>query len=628
MDELKLTDGDLALRVDPSRRNVRLLRRGKPLPWLISLSRAKVSVAPHGRPDSARRYPVRLDALAERRLGPGRVQWFGEVAGAGVALEAELVHGAVRFSITAIGTGDAQIVSAVWPGELLFAGPRREVCWSDAQQGSLFRSDGTPWTGSVAWDHAAMRVYGFTCGDETLAVIVETPLDAEATFADDGSDNLRSILEFQPSLGSLAYARSVRLVPLDGGGHVAVANAFREYARGHGLWRSWEERVEENPNVAKLKGGFIACAGYFRDEGADQVGALTQMKKMGFDRGYVFSPKLFKFGHGWDGIAEMNRMADVQLEQIHRLGYVTAPFLQVEEANESVGPHRFAVGADGERIKRWQINDQEFYEIAKWRVPNMLPQLDDGLRACSGIHFDTLTAMPLVEHWGARPYDRRGDARLRCEIARYYRRRGKVIGAESMRDWGTGVCDLQTSKRFAPVAEHDRRVWTIPLTDLVYHDAVIRSIWEHHAYDDGHSVRSAVGRQYHPFGQELTDLLTCSPPVLFPEGMLYQFQLIPVKNAEGEEDFRVDRAHATLYRKRFDDPRTRAALPRALRVCKLNEVHGTARMTGHRFLDADRPDVQETEFDSGLHVIVNFGAEPYTLPGGRDVPARGSRVEP
>ena len=83
----------------------------------------------------------------------------------------------------------------------------------------------------------------------------------------------------------------------------------------------------------------------------------------------------------------------------------------------------------------------------------MLAQLDEHLVESKGIHFDTLTAAKLIEHRGERPYDAASDARLRNEIADYYRKRGKVICSESMRDWANLRQDLATSKTFAPFSE-------------------------------------------------------------------------------------------------------------------------------------------------------------------------------
>ena len=623
---IELRHGSLLVSVDPASGRIGFERAGKRLPWELDFGSFALVVR-SGEAETTHR--AQLGALAFRRLGPARAQWIGDVGGAGVALNVDLDAEGLAVTLSPTGTGAAEPVSAAWDRAVNFAASEREACWSDGAQGRLFRSDGKPWAQSLEWRHTAMRVFGFTADGASLAVIVETPFDAEAKLADDGARSMGASFAMRPSLGKLAYARRIRFVPLVGAGHVAVAGAFRAYARRHGMWKSFEERVDENPEVEKLRGAFVACAGYWWDEGADHVAAMKKMRAMGFEHGWLFSPKFFCFDPEWTqslGV-EANRVADARIAEIQALGYLCAPFMQVEEAGPSIGMDKFAVGPGGERILRWEIGERKFWEIAKWRLPGMLPVFDDALQECAGIHFDTLTAMRLVEHWGERAYDRAGDVRLRMDVADYYRRRGKVICSESMRDWGITRCDLSTSKTFAPVGTRDGRVWTAPLTDLVYHDSTVRSHWEHHSYDDNRGVRDLIHRAYHPFGMELTDLLTASPPVLFPEGTLYTYELKDVTGPDGVKDVEVDWTRAHVYRKRLSDPETQAALPKALRVCKLNARHGVSRMTSHRFLDPRSPMVQESEFASGLRVVVNFGDEPFTMSDGRTVQARGSIVE-
>ena len=622
-----LAEDDLRVALDAGK--LTFERAGARLPWVLDLSdSAVVSVRGRSMGSSERSVPIRLSGLTLRRLSPTRLQWIGEVAGAGVALEIELADGAVVFAISPIGTGDADVVSAVWPGDLHLRGRAREVCWSDYVQGALFRADGKPWTASNDWTHSACRFFGFTCDGATLAVIVDTPFDAGVAFNDDGKDEMTSRLTFGPSMETLRYARRVRFLPLADAGHVAVANAFRDYAQKHGLWKSFDERCDENPNVAKLKGAFMAGAGYFWDDGADTVGAMKTMRKMGFEHGYLFSPKCITAGREWMTLGvEANRLTDAQLNEIQDLGYLCAPFLQVEEAATAIGEEKFARDAAGSIIKRWQIDEDEFYEIAKWRVPAMLPAYDDRLQACNGIHFDTVTAMRLTENYGEGPYGREDDARLRMKVVDYYRRRGKVLASESMRDWGIAHVDLSTSKNFAPVHPPDHRIWTVPLTDLVYHDSTVRTHWEHHSYDDDRCVHNLTHRHYHPFGMELDDLLTCSPPVLFPEGKLYEFAHREITLPGGRHELEIIWSQAKPYSKRITDPATQAALPKALRVCRLNERHGVARMTAHRFVDGSSPMVQQSQFKTGLQVTVNFGDEPFTLSDGRTVDARGALVD-
>jgi len=52
---------------------------------------------------------------------------------------------------------------------------------------------------------------------------------------------------------------------------------------------------------------------------------------------------------------------------------------------------------------------------------------------------------------------------------------------------------------------------------------------------------------------------------------------------------------------------------------------GYAEMTDHRFLSPDRA-VQQTRFANGVAITVNFGDQPFTLPDGETVAARGFLV--
>jgi len=627
MDALEIRCGSLTAFLDDGGAVLRLRRARDLLPWRIDLQDTSQLTVRSGSAETSHR--IRLADLTLNRLSPHCVQWVGEISDAPVALEIDLQPDGLSFRIATPQAGKAIPIAATWPGAILASGDSREICWSDSRQGALFRNDGQPWKHSFDWTGSVMRLGGITCDGESLAVIVETPFDARSRLSDDGQQSVSFAVEFLPSLGSLAYARRVRLLPLKESGYVAIANAFRKYAQDNGLWMSWDARVDANPNVAKLKGAFVACAGYFHDDQADISGAMKKMKALGFQRGYLFSPKFITPDDAtWmlQG-SSPNRMTDDHLRKIQDLGYLCAPFLQVEQAAPAVGPELFATDLAGRHIDRWQMGDTRYFEVAKWRVLHTLPRFDELVQSCNAIHFDTLTAAGVVEHAGERSYDRTGDARLRTDIAEYYRRRGKVVAAEGMRDWGVRVCDLGTHKMFTPCDENDSRIWRVPLTDLVYHDSFIRCQWEHHAYDDGSNVLELTWRRYHPFAQYLTDLLTASPPVLFPEGMLVRPGTREVAAPDGTRRLEVRRDRCKLYRKRFTDPETQAALPKALRACRLNERHGTARMTSHRFLDDASPFVQESEFDTGLHVIVNFSDEPYVLSNGRTVAARAARID-
>lgn len=629
MGKVSLEQGALRVEYEPERRALRVLREGRETPWEVDLGQARVRTAPRGQ-KGGEWSPLRLEELVFQPLTATRAQWLGTVGGAEVALEVGLEAGAVICTVTDLARGRAVVTGAVWPGRIEGRGSGREIAWSGYNQGHVFRADGEPWAAEWRQDDMAMRWLGLTAEGQGLAIVVETPMDAVTRGADDGEAAASAEVEFVPALGELRYARRLRLIPLGEGGHVALAKAFRRYAQGHGLWLSWEERVARKPVVERLLGAFVACAGYWRDREADHVGVMRRMREYGFERGYLFSPRLGAHGTGWHqrmGV-EPNYLPPEEIAAIEALGYLTAPFLQAEEADASAVPEEmFARDEGGGKIQRWQIGETRYYEIAKDRALALLPALAGLVADCSAVHFDTLTAMPLVENWGGLAYDRRGDAALRRQMARYFHEQGKLICAEDMYDWAVEVCDLGTSRVFSPASPLYPRTWTAPLDGLVYHDSFVRIGWEHWAYDDARHVHELWLAGLHPWGQEVMDLLTCSPPVLFPEGLMYGYEHEVVRGPDGEERWETLWDRPYLYTKRFSDPETQAALPKALRACELHRRHGVSELVSHRWLPGGEPYVQETEYASGLRVVANFGDEPWPLPGGGAVPPRSAVTE-
>lgn len=609
---------------------------GLRLPWRIDINERSTWVQVKVGSEIVR-HPVKLTALKGQRLSPTRFHWIGEIAGAGVGLELEIVGAALLFSVAPTCTGPNTLVAASWPGAVSCEGRARETVWASGNmgQGTLFRADGQVWEAVTAWESNTMRLAGMTCDGASLALIVETPYDAQSRMTDDGERTLSHQVEFGPSLGELAYTRRVRLVPTPEPGYISIARVFRDYARDHGMWTSWEERVAVAPEVAKLKGAVFCFAGYLCDDDADIVGTMKQLRAYGFERGYLYSPKLRTFddAHWGRNIGKLNSMSDGQIRDIQALGYLCAPFLQIEEATAAVGETLLARDASGQPIRRWQIGDTVYNEIVKWRVAGMMPRLDEEIAGAMAVHLDTVTAMPLVEHWGQRSYDRAGDVRGRRAIAGYYRRQGKVICGESLRDWANDVCDIATSRHFVPrfgprtgYTGGAERLWTVPLADLVYHDSCIRIGWEHWYYNDSSSVYDYDQTTWHPFAMPLMDLLTASPPVLFPEGSMYCYDWERVTAPDGRVSHTAHPNRPRVYRNRFSDPALQAVLPAALRVCRLNTRHGTARMLSHRYVDSGSPLIQETTFDSGLRVVANFSDEPFILDG-KTVAARSALSE-
>jgi len=356
------------------------------------------------------------------------------------------------------------------------------------------------------------------------------------------------------------------------------------------------------------------------------------LRKFGFCRGYLLTPRLYTFDDdNWSAAmgGPVNILPDSAIKEIQDIGYLCAAFLQVEEATEAVGPRLLAVDPEGKPILRWRIGQYDFFEIAKPQVLRMLPRLDDAVFPCAAIHYDTVTAMSLIENRGEERYGREEDAYWRTKLLEYYCQMGKAVFSEGMKDWAVPWMDCGSHRSFSPFARGGKkRVWTVPLEDIVFHDCLIRSHYEFLAWNDASYLD---GEEYvtdfWPFGQVLSCYLTMSPPVLFPEGRMYRYPIRTETDPDGTRRRRRDNSTREVFSVRHTDPAFTAVLPEVLAVCRLCERHGTSRMTRHRFVDPSSPFVQETEFSSGLRVTVNFGDEPYAAGGKTVFPRTAVREE-
>jgi hypothetical protein len=92
-------------------------------------------------------------------------------------------------------------------------------------------------------------------------------------------DRLAIAPEWDTQKGQFGYARRLRYVFFDHGGHVAIAKRYLEYARQIGLLKTLAEKRRENPNVDLLVG-----AANIWNWDADPVALTTQMRTSGIDR--------------------------------------------------------------------------------------------------------------------------------------------------------------------------------------------------------------------------------------------------------------------------------------------------------------------------------------------------------
>ena len=98
-----------------------------------------------------------------------------------------------------------------------------------------------------------MAFWGATDGERGHMAIIETPDDASIRI--ERHDGLLGIApQWDAQHGQFGYARRLRYVFFDQGGHVAMAKRYRAYAQKIGLFKTLEQKRAENPNVDLLVG--------------------------------------------------------------------------------------------------------------------------------------------------------------------------------------------------------------------------------------------------------------------------------------------------------------------------------------------------------------------------------------
>ncbi|HZR17164.1 MAG TPA: hypothetical protein VFE51_07540 [Verrucomicrobiae bacterium] len=105
-----------------------------------------------------------------------------------------------------------------------------------------------------------MAFFGMTDGQRGQMTILETPDDASIRIERlDG--RLAISPEWDAQLGQFGYARRLRYVFFDHGGHVAMAKRYRAYAKETGLFKTLTEKQKVNPSVDRLIGAVTFGAG-------------------------------------------------------------------------------------------------------------------------------------------------------------------------------------------------------------------------------------------------------------------------------------------------------------------------------------------------------------------------------
>lgn len=415
---------------------------------------------------------------------------------------------------------------------------------------------------------------------------------------------------WQESWGKLRYPRKMiyRFVP--SGGYVALAKAYRSYAKKHGLLVTLAQKMKSNPNTARLFGAPDVW-------GDASVAFARAAKAAGVEKMII---------HG--------RCKDPHdMKTIDGLGYLTSEYdnytdvvplehgREVDSSHDRI-PQRVVLNADGSRMTAWLTFDKKtqymkrcpifWLTTARQVIPKALQEYP-----FLGRFIDVTTAERLYEcHDPNHPLTNTQKRICGQLLLGFVKSCGLVVGGEHGIWWAVPHEDyiegMMSGNRFAWPAGHLIRPktrqdefgpigsnttsdweiydkwslgheWRAPLWELVFHDCVV-STWY--------------------WGDSSDFLLDADPEyTLKKDAFNVLYGTIPLLWASKEGAW----------------TRSRESFLRTYRnTCKLHEVVAGTELLTHKYLTQDH-DVQYTRFSDGTRCIANFGESVRKVElGGRD----------
>ena len=464
-----------------------------------------------------------------------------------------------------------------------------------------------------------MGFWGVTDGEAGQMAIIETPDDAFIAI-DRWDGKLYIAPRWHSQKGRFGYARRLRYIFLEDGGHVAMCKRYRSYAQEIGLLKTLEEKRQENPNVDLLIGAVnVWCwgsAGHLTPK-QDAASLVREMKSLGIER------ILWSHREAPDTIKAMNDMEGVLTSRYDIYQDVIDPAVLPKlhgvhsDWPMEAWPHDIMLDQDGEWYTAWEVRgkDGNMYpcgvvcdkQALKYARPRIREELKTHPYRCRFI--DTTTATPWRECYHPdHPLTRSESRHWKMELLRLVSEEMNLVtGSETGHEaavpyvhYFEGMLSLGPY-RVPDAGRNMMKVWDevpdrvarfqmghkyrLPLWELVYHDCVVAQWY----WGDYNNKLPALWDK-----RDLFNILYGTPPMFMLNGDIWD---------SNKERF------VQSYKN----------------VCPVARAVGYSEMTDHRFLTPDR-DVQQTVFANGTKVTVNFGDRAYTLPDGSEVAPMGFHV--
>jgi hypothetical protein len=457
-----------------------------------------------------------------------------------------------------------------------------------------------------------MGFWGATDGNTGQMAIIETSDDMLISMGRwDG--NLYIAPRWQSQKGMFGYPRRLRYVFFQEGGHVAMCKRYRKYAIKTGLLKTLEEKKQENPDVDLLIGAVnVWC--WERDP----LSFIQEMKSIGIDRilwSHRNDPDTIKAMNEIDGV--LTSRYDIYQDAMNPEIFPKLRGVHPDWTTEA-WPHDLMLDENGDWRRGWRVRgkDGEMYpcgvlcdkQALKYARPRIREELKTHPYKCRFI--DTTTASPWRECYRPdHPLTRSESRHWKMELLRLVSEEMELVtGSETGHEaavpyvhYFEGMLSLGPY-RVPDAGRSMMKIWDevpervekfqlghkyrLPLWELVYHDCVVAQ-WYWGDYNN--KLPSLWDKR------DLFNILYGTPPMFMFNRDIWE------KNKE-------------RFAQSYKD------------VCSVVRMTGYSEMIEHKFLTTDR-DVQQTVFDNGVKVTVNFGNADYQLPDGSLVPPMGFHVD-
>ena len=496
---------------------------------------------------------------------------------------------------------------------------------------------------------------GETTGGAAYLAINETPDNSgiELLRADAG----KGLLTVRPSWGAdrgrLGYARRVRFVFFEGGGHVAICKRYRRHVQERGLVVPFAEKIRQNPARRERLEKFFGAAnvwvlsGEFRDEHKNlydeitgnyrpspqaqrfmdaQLAIYRDMRANGMDRLVIGA------GADTEHVQQINAIDgtlssryDIYQDVMDPAQYENLTAIKNEWPKESF-PHDLRLERNGEPARGW-------------KVPLKTPVIQDGKT-------NTWISCYQLCDRQALPYARK---RIEEELkTKPYTCR--FIDVTACSQWSECGASAHPTTR-SESRDFKAQLLALPGKEF---DLILGSETGHEAFvpscDYFEGMLSLIVCRVPDAGRNMAKIWDEVPAVVakYQTGEAYRLPLFELVFHDcvvsywywGDTNNKLPAlwGKRDLFNALYGTPpmyvvtpdnwptfreRIFASYPVAEPVSRLT---ADAEMADHRILTADRT-VQQTAFANGVRVTVNFGATGHAMPDGFILKAGASRIE-